>query len=620
MKKRLAFGLLMASFMIAGCQSTGVKPNPSQTPQNSLAAANALLSNAALLQGSAQQAQMLAAAEAYVQLGEYSRALKVCSSLAPESLGDALYAKHQQIQSRSLLATGNVYAAKGNLESERLTRLLPTLNPKLAAQLREFRAEVYYQLGDISLSVNERISMGQLQAQSDDAQINREYIWMALMELDIQQLTTAYQQSTSDKQRGWYELALVSKNNQRNISQQFAALKQWQHAWPSHPANSPLPADLQLIANIVNNQPKHIALLLPFSGRLAPVSEAIRDGFMAAYYTNSQSGGQAPEIAVYDVSQGDINEHYQLAVSRGAQVVVGPLSKEKISELALNPTLAVPTLALNQIEASSSHPPQLFQLGLGVEDEATAAAERAFKDGKRTALIFTPAGTQGDRATQMFDSQWKALGGTVVDAIRYSNPRELSGLIERTMHIGASNNRAKALRGIVGNVEFEPRRRQDIDCIFLVAQAREARQIKPLLAYHYAGNIPVYSTSSIYEGDHDSEPDLNGINFSQLPWFFQNSPEKTAITQGKALNARTQRLYALGVDAYYLYPRLAQLENANRANFWGQTGVLSLNEHRQFLRKQQWARFKRGRVVPLVAQPEDILTDEMSDLPLDNDQ
>ncbi|WP_054112933.1 penicillin-binding protein activator [Marinagarivorans algicola] len=666
MNKALATGLLLTGLAIAGCQSTNTKPDTPSTVRPSSATAEQLFADALLQSGTAGQSQQLAAAEMFMTLGEAERALAICENLNPQNLGDALYAKQREIQSRALIKLGNIYAAKGQLEAPRLDTLLASysashnnsssaLNDTQVVALHELRADLYYDLNEPTLAIRERIILGHILAalpsrrvrssltsngpsrntdSSSDPkvgvdhnamlnnaaiandqstmQINQELIWMMLMEQDIQQLqatsndlqTQALSSShtTTQSAQGWYELAIVNKDNQRNINQQYDALTAWQQQWPNHPANEPLPADLALIQHLVNNQPQRIALMLPLSGKLKPVAEAIRDGFMAAYFANEQAGGQTPEINIYDVSHGDINEHYDFAVSQGAQVVVGPLSKENISELAMRPALEVPTLALNQIEASQSYPTELFQLGLGIEDEAAQAAEKAFRDGKRHALIIAPAGSQGDRATQVFTQQWQALGATVSDGIRYSNELELSKIIEDAMHLNGSKARARDLRSIVGSFEFEPRRRQDLDMIFLVAQPREGRQIKPLLAFHYAGDLPIYSTSSIYEGEPNrNESDLNGIMFSHLPWFFQDTPEKTTILNTATLNARSQRLYALGVDAYYLFPRLGQLGSASHANFWGQTGVLSLNRYRQFLRKQQWAQFKRGKAQALIS-------------------
>ena len=645
MKKCLAYSCLMLCVALAGCQSTPTK-NEATKPQVTLDDAQQLLDDAAATSGAEQSALKLQAAALFNKLDKPDRALQTLTSINASSLGDALYANYQWIQSNAYFKQGNIHAAKGRLEQPRLQALLaraePYPNRALATELakcRSLRAQIYTDLGLQVEAINERILLGKLlstipqttgngaavEAQQvsvqpagshpetlanelPDRQINQEMIWMMLMDMPLADLQREESQAATDTHKGWFQLAIVSKNNQRNITQQYDALLQWQRQWQGHPGNNPLPADLELIADIVNNQPKRIAVLLPSSGQLAPVANAIRDGISAAFFTNLAAGGVSPELRFYDVAEGDINEHFDFAVAQGAEVVIGPLSKDKIQALALRPALPVPVLALNQVELSHPGPAELFQLGLGIEDEAVQAAERAFADGHRTALITTPNTTHGERATEAFTAHWQALGGTVVANLSYFNEQALSKSIEQILQLDLSQGRARDLRQLLGSFEFEPRRRQDIDAIFMLATPRLGRQIKPLLAFHYAGEIPVYATSDIYEGTPQSEPDLNGIIFSNLPWFFQNTPEKNSLLKNNEAPAKLQRLYALGVDAFYLYPRLQQLGAADRANFWGQTGVLSLNELGQFNRKQQWAKFRRGKVQALVTSQDDTIS------------
>src|SRR5205823_5983563 len=64
------------------------------------------------------------------------------------------------------------------------------------------------------------------------------------------------------------------------------------------------------------------------------------------------------------------------------------------------------------------------------------------------------------------------------------------------------------------------KRRQDADMIFMIAPPEYARQIKPLLNYYYAGNLPIYATSHVYQGIPNAalDNDLNGIQFCDMPW------------------------------------------------------------------------------------------------------
>nr|WP_276205903.1 penicillin-binding protein activator [Halioglobus japonicus] len=148
-------------------------------------------------------------------------------------------------------------------------------------------------------------------------------------------------------------------------------------------------------------------------------------------------------------------------------------------------------------------------------------------------------------------------------------------------------------------VEFTPRRREDVDAIFLLARnAAEARSLKPLLAFHYAGALPVYATSSVYHGSPDErDRDLNGLNLVELPWLLGSSPALQAGLADGGNNAYP-RLNALGVDAYLLQSRFLQLQAGPDLLIRGNTGLLSLNPQLQIERELVPAEFDRGRVTP----------------------
>ena len=61
--------------------------------------------------------------------------------------------------------------------------------------------------------------------------------------------------------------------------------------------------------------------------------------------------------------------------------------------------------------------------------------------------------------------------------------------------------------------------------MFLAATPQQARQIKPTLAFQYAGDLPVYATSHLYTGTNNptQDQDLNGIRFCETPWLLNPS-------------------------------------------------------------------------------------------------
>ena len=75
------------------------------------------------------------------------------------------------------------------------------------------------------------------------------------------------------------------------------------------------------------------------------------------------------------------------------------------------------------------------------------------------------------------------------------------------LRISDSRARHKRLESILGTkLEFEPRRRADLEFIFAPAQASMERLLRPQLRFHYAGDVPTYATSDAFEPDHALEP------------------------------------------------------------------------------------------------------------------
>ena len=75
---------------------------------------------------------------------------------------------------------------------------------------------------------------------------------------------------------------------------------------------------------------------------------------------------------------------------------------------------------------------------------------------------------------------------------------------------------------------------------------------------------------------------------------------KNEIEQNhKRAKGNYARLYAMGIDAYRLYPRLKQLSALPNSKIFGVTGDLSLDFEGKIHRKMPFAIFKRGRPVAL---------------------
>jgi outer membrane PBP1 activator LpoA protein len=525
-------------------------------------------------------------------------AAQIFEELSPQHLNNEHFIVYSELRCQLYIQQGLYEEALTLLDRERLVNLSNQF--VLPEQLRftKLRAKVLALLGSHLASAQQRIYIDPLL--SDSAKLsNRQSIWRSLMYVPSDDLIRYERTAFGKEYKGWLALALIIKTAQGDLDEQVRRLDEWQLLRPLHPANQRLPEDLILIRELAANQAKQIAIILPVTGKLAPFGQAIRDGLLAAHYRNLQHSDKAPSIKLYN-SAGDVafTSLYQQAIAEGAEIVIGPLDKNHVRQL-FDQQVTIPTLALNRVDDYGHAPEKLFQFGLAPEDEARQIAELAFLENRRKALIISPHGHWGTKVSNAFSEHSQTLGGDTLGNSLFTGQKDYSKSIKEALHLQHSENRARRIRKLIGeHIEFEPRRRQDIDMIFLLAKPDQARSIKPLLNYHYAGDLPIYATSRVYSGyeDRKKDSDINGIKFTDIPWVLDNNvPLKNTVNQELQHSKLYQRMYALGVDSYQLYPRLKQLKHIPNSRVYGQTGTLKLNTSNQIERTVLLAQFSGGR-------------------------
>ncbi|OMH36521.1 penicillin-binding protein activator [Motiliproteus sp. MSK22-1] len=454
-------------------------------------------------------------------------------------------------------------------------------------------------LGDSSNALNLLIEQSAMASDEQRPQLN-ETIWRLLKSIGTE--TLASLQNNPDNsylQQGWYDLAVESRTAGTDILQSSQALLDWQQLWTLHPAATALPTELMQILQQQAQPAGHIAVLLPQSGKLEKPSKAIIEGFLAAYYQNQRLGHPTPRLSFYDSERfTNLSEFYPTAEAQGVELVIGPLDKNKLTDLTRLESVSIPTLALNYSQENSTTL-NLFQFGLRGEDEARQAAQKAWKDGHRTALSLTADTSWGQRNHQAFADEWKNLGGTVLAHQSFTGENDFSEKISRVLSVEQSEARYQELRRYVkGKVEFETRRRQDVDFLFLSALAKDARQIKPTLAFHYAAKLPVYATSHVYTGAPAPEidQDLNDILFCDIPWILNADDSLRSGLELHRNNTQSRfgKLYALGADVYRISAYLNQLQTMEGSYLNGESGRLSINPDGRVVRSLDWAQFRNG--------------------------
>jgi len=578
----------------AGKQTAGLGELPGQ-PQGSTAQ---LLQQAA--QGKPEQAALLrlTAADQALAQRDLAQTQQILDLIELDKLLPAQQIFASTLQAELALARNKPKTALQALQHPSFARLgeLP-LSQQVRSQLA--RANALQADQQPLAAARERVFIAPL-LEGQAAASNHEAIWALVSGLSSTQLSSV--EPTGDDLAGWFELATLARSS-ATPTQQVARIGEWQAQHPQHPAARQLPQALVALQEIAARPLTRIALLLPSQGSLASPAQALRDGFLAAHY---QSGSEV-HISLHDSSSlTNLNEFYRQAQADGVQLVVGPLEKPLVGQLSQQEQLPIPTLALNYNESGAEGPAQLFQFGLAAEDEARAVAARAWQDGQRRAVAMVPSGAWGNRVLAAFRQDWEARGGSLIAAEHVDQPVRLAQQIADLLQLRASEARAKRLRETLGSdVEAQPARRQDVDFVFLAATPAQARQIKPTLAFQYAGDLPVYATSHLYTGSNDPSEnlDLDGIRFCETPWLL-GEPDplrEQVLGQWPAAAGSLGRLYAMGVDAYRLAPRLGQLQTLPSSRLDGLSGSLSLAPGQRIVRSLPWAEYRNGQVYRLEA-------------------
>ncbi len=474
------------------------------------------------------------------------------------------------------------------------------------AQLDLLRADALAMEGQLIDSLQQRVAAHPL-LNEQDQQYNHQMTWQLLMQLSPQELAGAIDSSSGDL-RGWLTLAQLYRDPVADLDAQVSRLDQWSAQWRTHPAISDVPAMLEALKEAASHRPSQVAILVPTSGPLQNVGKTLQEGIMTAHYQQKQNS-LSPTLRFYDSGPDNILAVYQQAVNDGADFILGPLSKDKAAAIAAQGTLPVTTLALNYIEGDQV-PENFFQFGLAPEDEARQIARQGAREGSTQAGILYPEGDWGQRVAQAFADEWQNLHGTVTVTSTYQEGPEIGETVEDLLLVAQSEARGKEISRFTNlEMDIQPRRRQDMDFLFLIANPNQGRQVKPALNFHFAKDLPVYSTSLIYSGmaNPRRDQDLNGIRFVDMPWIIgdQNSDlHQVAAEQWPDGHGRFERLYAMGIDAYRLQSRLYLLNTLPSSELPGATGRLQMR-NQQVVRKLDWAIFMRGeaKALPQVSNP-----------------
>ena len=333
-------------------------------------------------------------------------------------------------------------------------------------------------------------------------------------------------------------------------------------------ADSDIPANNKLL------------VALPLSGRLQVAGEAILDGIIFSHLSKQSRA----ELHVVDSHANDDQAIFQQLQTGQYTGMIGPLEKNRVQTWqSLSALTDARIVSLNTPEQSDSKidTQHLYQFALSPEAEATYLANTVFASGARRVLIIRPQSDWGARTLLALRSQWDALGGTEIATATYRGQEDYESSLRVALGVADSAARRRTLGRLSGlSMHLQARRREDIDAVIMLASTpEEARSIVPLLAFHFAEDLPVYTVSAAndlpHKIDHKDLDKVVTVDIANLPPIPNETPASAALA----------RLTALGIDAYDL-SQMPDPESPLRSLYRGETGLLWIDE--QGFVQRQW--------------------------------
>lgn len=403
-----------------------------------------------------------------------------------------------------------------------------------------------------------------------------------IMRASAQELSASlFDLEISLQQQGWIQAAIAAQ------SQDSDAIIDWQKRWQGHPAIA------------LFNQTKqynNVAVLLPLSGKYKNISKSIQQGMIAALHKKNSS----QRLNFFDTGSNGETFSYAWygAIESGAEFIIGPLDKKSIQQMVQINSSSIPVMALNKINQEFLNL-GYYQFSLSKEDEVLNVAQRLYLEGKKRVMLLAPESEQGRNLAVFFEKEFSYLGGQVVSHAFYpESTHDYTREIKQSVGLNDSITRARTLKTIIGeSFKNKPQIRPDIDAIFIMAKAKNARLLKPQLKFFQAKDVPVYATSQVQpiKNNPELDKDLNGVRFCQSQ--FVVAPKKLQeVLNFTAENIKSnKKFFAFGYDAVLLFPQLEWMQAMQSQKIEGLSGFLDLDENGKVHRKLAWAEYKRGK-------------------------
>ena len=653
--KMFTLSAVASVLLLAGCESTPksqskpveVKPSPIETTQvdDNVTPEHKLLEAKRVWARTRDKNQrdtlLLQAADLYIQNQQPVLAQQVLFEVKEDGISSANQSYY------SLLIT-KAYTDLPGAAPEELLAMLDNVieTDETAYQKAELQTKLYSQQGNLAAAANSVLKT----RLSDEQKV--EQVWKWITSLPKESLDAIGEEYP----------ALAPFLTLRELTEQYASspiklannLQQFTQVYRGHVLENALPEDVVKASKLTDAGANDIAVLLPLSGRLARSGQVVKDGIMAAYYTDvekRQDEHLLPRLRFIDTNGADSQE---LITEIGdTKFIIGPLLKETIESLIPNLPIGVNVLALNRpdelpdsslrqstpysiatqrtdVDNEASNvdlaesktqdeigaldlPVSLNYYGLAPEDEAKQLAELIFKKGYRAPIVIAAQNSLYQRMDDTFKTHWKALNSAEnkqranITSVTFNDSNSLREGITQALDVAQSNERINQIEYMTNDEVYNmPRSRRDIDAIVAFASPQDTELLNPIIEASLnpfdGKQVPVYATSRSmdYDSGKNQWRDLQNVHFIDMPWLMPShkwQPLEQEVQQAwENQNTMQKRLFAFGFDAYQLLPQLGMLNTLKYLSHDGLTGNLSLNQRGEVVRKQPQAIIRNEKV------------------------
>ncbi|MGO3343908.1 MAG: penicillin-binding protein activator [Marinomonas sp.] len=591
--------LTVCTFLLSACNTANLNKSPSTLPQYiPPSSETATLPESIYHPYKAPQAFTDAYDDAlqFYKNGQYEQ--------ANDALGQDILSTSSRIQFKAVLLASLISSKLDN--PIRATELLEQANTLPSAseienqvQLNETKAVVLEHSGSWSEAIQLRLSLGD-KLTGDNKLYNQQKLWASIQNLTDTQVQELSQQ-TQPNLNGWLTISNILRNQTLSIEQQLVQFQQWQTQNPTHPASINPPLDFTVIAKLSEMAPKKIVLLLPISGKLERASQAIVNGFFSAYYHQEKNRA---EIAIVDTNRyDDISEALSAANALNPDVIIGPLKKNSVARIS-QMDLAHPVIALNQL-TNNTKTDNLFHFSLSSEDDIHEVISFAKQAGAKKTAILSTQDTWALRQSDEFLQAAQDENITIAANLSYKKTsRDRQNAVQKLLLVDESKQRIALIQRWTGEkVESIARSRKDLDYVYFVGKLSDAKQVRPLLDYYFAKNIPMLASSTLNDTPPERSINFNDIErilFTEIPAIAQKDNALQALSTDRDSNI-LHRLHALGADAYLLanrYPLFAQLKSTHLS---ANTGIITMDKEGIFHKRPQIMTYRKGYLVNAVS-------------------